>query len=102
MKRLLVRVVGVHILIYEELTTVVCRIESVLNSRPLTLLSFDPGDLEGLTPGHFLIGQSLLNVPELNVLDAPSSLISRGKLLHQCYQTFWKRWSSEYFNSLQL
>jgi len=102
MKRLMVRVVGAHILTYEELTTVVCRIESVLNSRPLTPLSSNPGDLEGLTPGHFLIGQPLLSVPESIVLDPPSRLISRWKLLHQCYQTFWKRWSSEYLNSLQL
>ncbi|XP_025204843.1 uncharacterized protein LOC112601423 [Melanaphis sacchari] len=102
MKRLLVRVVGAHILTYEELTTVVCRIESVLNSRPLTPLSSDPGDLESLTPGHFLIGQPLLSVPESDVLEAPSHLTSRWKLLHQCYQAFWKRWSSEYLNSLQL
>uniref|UniRef100_A0A2S2PC00 Uncharacterized protein n=1 Tax=Schizaphis graminum TaxID=13262 RepID=A0A2S2PC00_SCHGA len=102
MKRLLVRVVGVHTLTYEELNTVICRIESVLNSRPLTPLSSDPGDLESLTPGHFLIGQPLLCVPEPNVLDTSGRLTSRWKLLHQCHQAFWKRWSSEYLNSLQL
>jgi len=102
MKKLLIRVVGVHTLTYEELVTVVCRIESVLNSRPLTPLSPDPGDLESLTPGHFLIGQPLLCVPEPNVSDNSSSLTSRWKLLHQCHQAFWKRWSSEYLNTLQL
>ncbi|KAF0754054.1 Uncharacterized protein FWK35_00018225 [Aphis craccivora] len=102
MKRLLVRVVGAHTLTYEELNTVICRIESVLNSRPLTPLSSDPGELESLTPGHFLVGQPLLCVPEPNVLDTPDRLTSRWKLLHQCHQAFWKRWSSEYLNNLQL
>ncbi|XP_060846073.1 uncharacterized protein LOC132925721 [Rhopalosiphum padi] len=102
MKRLLIRVVGVHTLTCEELVTVICRIESVLNSKPLTPLSPDPGDLESLTPGHFLIGQPLLCVPEPNISDNSSCLTSRWKLLHQCHQAFWKRWSSEYLNTLQL
>jgi len=102
MKKLLVRTVGVHTLTFEELATVVCRVESVLNSRPLTPLSSEPGDLESLTPGHFLTGQPLLCVPEPNVSDAPSRLVSRWKLLHQCHQAFWKRWSSEYLNNLQV
>lgn len=102
MKKLLVRTVGVHTLTFEELATVVCRIESVLNSRPLTPLSSEPGDFESLTPGHFLTGQPLLCVPEPDVSDAPSRLVSRWKLLHQCHQAFRKRWSSEYLNNLQV
>lgn len=80
MKSLFVRIIGVHTLTYEELGTVVCRIESVLNSRPLTPLSFDPGDLESLTLGHFLTGQPLLCVPEPNFLDTPSRLVSSSVL----------------------
>ncbi|XP_022172914.1 uncharacterized protein LOC111035558 [Myzus persicae] len=102
MKKLLVGTVGAHTLTFEELATVVCRIESVLNSRPLTPLSSEPGDLESLTPGHFLTGQPLLCVPEPDVSVAPSRLVSRWKLLHQCHQAFWKRWSLEYLNNLQI
>ncbi|XP_062556876.1 uncharacterized protein LOC134221705 [Armigeres subalbatus] len=40
------------------------RVEACLNSRPLTPLSDDPNDLEPLTPAHFLIGTSLLSIPE--------------------------------------
>ncbi|KAL4126593.1 hypothetical protein QTP88_010805 [Uroleucon formosanum] len=56
-KRLLVRVIGSHIFTYEEFSTILVRVEAVLNSRPLTPASTDPHDLDCLTPGHFLIGQ---------------------------------------------
>ncbi|XP_069964356.1 uncharacterized protein [Bactrocera oleae] len=40
---------------FEELPTLLTRIESCLNSRPLSPLSEDPRNIEPLTPGHFLI-----------------------------------------------
>lgn len=55
-KHFLVRIMGNQVLTLEELSTVLYRIESALNSRPLTPSSNDPNDLECLTPGHFLIG----------------------------------------------
>lgn len=101
-KLLLVRIVGTHSLTLEEFTTVLCRIESALNSRPLTPLSTDPNDLECLTPGHFLIGQPLMAVPELEIPVSSTNLKNRWKLLHQTFQAFWRRWSHEYLNTLQV
>jgi len=101
-KSLLVRVLGNQVLSLEEFSTVLCRIESVLNSRPLTASSNDPNDLECLTPGHFLIGRPLCAVPEEEVLDSSLGLKNRWKLLQQLSQSFWRRWSSEYLNTLQI
>ena len=48
-------IVGNARLSFEELTTVLCQIEAVLNSRPLIPLPGDGDNIEVLTPGHFLI-----------------------------------------------
>lgn len=100
-KRLLIRVIGTHIFTYEEFTTILARVEAVLNSRPLTPASPDPHDLECLTPSHFLIGQPLLAVLPRSGPESASSLADRWKLMDQCHQSFWRRWSSEYLTTLQ-
>lgn len=64
-------------------------------------MTTSPLDLDYLTPGHFLIGQPLLAVPDVNVPEEQIHLLNRWKLLHQCHQSFWRRWSSEYLSSLQ-
>ncbi|XP_036346961.1 uncharacterized protein LOC118756298 [Rhagoletis pomonella] len=88
-------------LTYEELTTALVEIEAVMNSRPITPLSSDPNDYEALTPGHFIIGDALKALPERNV----SSNISHAQQWAQIAtikQNFWKQWSHEYINELQV
>lgn len=77
MKNLLSRVLGEAYLTYEELATILIRTEACLNSRPLTTLSSDPTDLLCLTPGHFLIGDSLTAVPEHDVTKTPINRLTR-------------------------
>lgn len=94
-------VIGDQIFTIEELTTLVARVEGILNSRPLTQISSDPNDLCPLTPGHFLIGQPLLALPETNLGNVPLNRLDRWQLVRQCYQSFWKRWTTEYLSTLQ-
>lgn len=61
------RTVGENILSFDELHTVCCQAEAMINSRPLTPLSSSPDDLRALTPAHFLIGRSLTAIPEPSV-----------------------------------
>ncbi|CAL8112164.1 unnamed protein product [Orchesella dallaii] len=58
------RIMNNSILIFEQFQTVLCQVEAVLNSRPLCAPSSDPSGLHPLTPGHFLIGEALLAVPD--------------------------------------
>ena len=46
-------------LTFEELGTLFCQIENVLNSRPIGVVSEDPKDSEILTPAHLVCGGKL-------------------------------------------
>uniref|UniRef100_A0A2S2NNC8 Integrase catalytic domain-containing protein n=1 Tax=Schizaphis graminum TaxID=13262 RepID=A0A2S2NNC8_SCHGA len=100
-KTLLVRIMGEHTFTLEEFNTILCRVEAILNSRPLTPSSTDPNEIDYLSPGHFLIGQPLLAPPEEDILPNQYSLNNRWKLLNQCAQAFWRRWRDEYLQTLQ-
>lgn len=100
-KRHLKAVVGNMVLTYDEFYTLIVQIESCLNSRPLVQLSSDPSDLTALTPAHFLIGDSLLTLPEENVEQVPINKLSRWEHIQRIMQHFWKRWSKEYVATLQ-
>jgi hypothetical protein len=92
---------GEHTFTIKEFGTVLCHIEAIINSRPLTPASTDPAELDCLTPGHFLIGRPLLAVPEAEI-PVKSTIAHRWKLINQCVQTFWRRWRNEYLQTLQM
>ena len=95
------RVVGTHLLTYEEFNTLLKQIEACLNSRPLIPLKDDPSDNKFLTPA-FLLTQSNNNIlPENNYLDQNIPLSNRYKLIQQKLQDWWRSWSTEYLQTLQ-
>lgn len=94
------RVIGTQTLTYEEFRTLTTRIEGILNSRPLTPISTDPHDYKTLTPGHFLIGQPIQTIPEIDVTQTPLNRLTRWQLIRQMHQSFWKRWAREYLTTL--
>ena len=73
-----------------------------MNSRPLTSLpTHDDDGIEALTPGHFLIGQSLEYIPDSSFSYRSLSLLKRWDLCQLIVRHFWKRWSCEYLTSLR-
>lgn len=97
----LLRVIGLQILTFEEMSTVLCQIEALLNSRPLCPLSTDPNDFSVLSPGHFLTLEPLSSLPDPDYLNLPLNHLSRWQLLQRMQQDFWSRWRDEYLSTLQ-
>lgn len=65
-------------------------------------MSADPTDLEVLTPGHFLIGEVPINIPEPSTLSRPTQGIRmRWQLVSHLRDHLWSRWSREYLHHLQ-
>ena len=103
MKHHLRRVMGDSILTYEEMTTILCQIEQVLNNRPLMALTNNPDDIFALTPSVLVNGSRLdaISQPCLQAMDARWHPAKRFRALQQLLSQFWKRWASEYVASLQ-
>ncbi|XP_054083224.1 uncharacterized protein LOC128920268 isoform X1 [Zeugodacus cucurbitae] len=89
---------GNHKFNYEEFTTLLARIEAVLNSRPISPLSQDPYDFTALTPGHFLKGAPILAIPEPGVESL--SLLNRWERIKILHHDFSRRWKEDYIKDL--
>lgn len=61
----------------------------------------DPTDLEPLTPGHFVIGAPIQQLPDLDYTDVPMNRLRTFQLIQQKLQLFWNRWRMEYLSQLQ-
>lgn len=95
----LVRVVGKSTLTFTEFVTLVTQIEAVLNSRPLVPLAVDPED-GVLTPGHFLIGSTLMSRPEPDLSTVKTGTLSRWQVVKAALQSFWRQWHTQYLQLL--
>ena len=76
------RIVGNELLTFEQFNIII-KIESVLNSRPLTPISTDVKDLLALIPGDFLIDNSLRSLRKRDFGDTPSNWFSRWQHIQQ-------------------
>jgi len=100
-KHHLKRILGQFIPTLEEFYTLLCKIEAVLNSRPLVPLNDDPECFDAITPGHFLVGSYLNSPPAPSLIDNNVKYLSRWQSIQAMSERFWKVWSSDYLNSLQ-
>lgn len=86
----------------ESFSTLLTEIECIINSRPLTVPSSDPDDLDPLTPNHLLTMKSKMVMPPPgNFQKADVYLRKRWKRVQYLSNIFWSRWKKEYVHSLQ-
>ncbi|GAB0089341.1 hypothetical protein DMENIID0001_038640 [Sergentomyia squamirostris] len=95
------RTVGHAKLTYEEMSTVLCQIEAVLNSRPLVRLTEDAEDFHALTPGHFLLGMPPTQLPDPALTHLALNRLNRWQLLQRIQQDFAISWKRQYLSTLQ-
>lgn len=101
MKSHLKRVLGNASVTLEEFITIITEIEGILNSRPISPMSDNPNDLIPLSPGHFLIGRPITQIPEPKLISIASSKLTNYQRIQQIKQHFWVRWNKEYITELQ-
>lgn len=85
----------------EGLHAVLCEVEAILNSRPLTKSSTDPNDLEALTPNHLLLLKAQPSLPPGLFQKEDLYAVRRWKQVQYMSNLFWKRWTKEYLPQLQ-
>ncbi|GFX78892.1 integrase catalytic domain-containing protein [Trichonephila clavipes] len=96
------RVIGNTNLTFEEFSTLLTQVETILNSRPLVSLDCDndPDSLNILTPSHFLIGEVITSSPE-HTNEDKLSLRSRWDIVQKMKLGFWRKWKTDYLSNLQ-
>ena len=101
MKYFVKRMANVEKLNFEEFGTLLCRIEGLLNSRPLYPNPTNPDEDPALTPFHFL-GQRSYNVAPSDFgvpLNCP--VTKKWLAVLQIQKQFWDKFNNDYLNHLQ-
>lgn len=82
-------------------STLLCEIEAILNSRPITKASTEPDDLEALTPNHLLLLKGQPSFPPGVFQNEDLYYVRRWRQIQYMSDLFWKRWTREYLPQLQ-
>lgn len=73
-----------------NIITLTYRLEAILNSPLLTLLSNDPTDLTALKPGHVLICQPLVALSEADIGEATQKRLTHWRQMQSFTQQLGK------------
>ena len=84
----------------EVLETLFCEVEAMVNSRPITKLSDDPGDMATLSPNQLLmLNEGTKNFP--GKFCRGDMYKQRWRFIQYLANEFWKRWLKAYLPELQ-
>lgn len=85
----------------ENLCTLMCEVEAILNNRPLTSISNDPNDLDALTPNHLLLLNAGVTFPPGLFSKDDCYVKRRWRQVQYLVNLFWSRWRKQYLVLLQ-
>ena len=85
----------------EGLATLFVEVEGIVNSRPLTPLSFVDGLDKPLTPKDLLMICPDSGLPPVDSSSTDAYFVNRWRHVQHFADVFWKRWSKEYLPTLK-
>ena len=85
----------------ESLNTLMCKVESIVNGRPITKVSDDPKDLNALTSNHLLLLRVGTAMPPGVFSKEDNYSSRRWRQVQYLSNVFWSSWTREYLPSLQ-
>ena len=100
-RKVLNALVRKQVLDHEGLATLLCEVESIVNSRPLTEVSDDARDLEPLTPNHLLLLRLGPSLPTGTFTMEDLYPRRRWRQAQYLSDVFWRRWMKEYLPGFQ-
>ncbi|GFV89365.1 integrase catalytic domain-containing protein [Trichonephila clavipes] len=98
-KKILRRILGRASINFEELNTILCDTEAVINLRPLNYLSEDPDNLTPVTPSMLLQDIQTVGVSDLDNIDS-INLIKRLGYQQRLRNDLMNRFRDEYLSLL--
>lgn len=98
-KRALSAVLGNQVTTDEVLSTVLCEVENMVNSRPITHVTDDVRDLTALTPNHFLLGRGN-SAASPGEFEHDMCSRKRWRRAQAIAEHLWSRWKKEYLQTL--
>ena len=86
----------------ESFRTLMCEVEAIVNSRPLTPVSTDSDDINPLTPNMLLTMKSNVILPPPGHFQR-EDMYMRKRWRHVLHlaNLFWSHWKREYLSTLQ-
>ena len=95
-KKALINILGSRWRLTDEiLNTTMCMVEKVLYARPVTPVSYDPNDIEALTPINVILPRCIHSTMHVDYWKA-----YRNSELYT--DLVWQRWLKEYFPKINV
>ena len=98
-KRALKISIGTQVYTFTEMQTILFETASLVNERPIGRHPTSVEDGTYLSPNDLLLGHSTNKVPD-GTYNTASSRYVRYRLVQQVINSFWKRWSQDFFPQL--
>ena len=98
-KRILRKSLRKEILTYNELLTLLKRIENILNNRPLTYMYDNEIGQHPLTPNHLIYGRKIETA--VSNTDETDVDVLTCERIKRALKYFWEQWRTEYLTSLR-